>query len=83
MGKAVLVGLLGGFIGVIVGTGIIVARIMRLHPSVSVLDTWNAASLTGTAIWIPILMILLTVVASWLAAFQAIRQDAAIVLQGE
>ena len=83
LGKAVLVGSLGGFIGVIVGTGIIIGRIMGMHPSVSVIEIWNAASLTGTAIWIPILMILLTVVASWLAAFQAIRQDAAIVLQGE
>ncbi len=83
LGKAVLVGSLGGFIGVIVGTGIIIVRIMGMHPSVSVIEIWNAASLTGTAIWIPILMILLTVVASWLAAFQAIRQDAAIVLQGE
>ena len=83
LGKAVLVGALGGFIGVVVGTGIIIGRIMGMQPSVSVIEIWNAASLTGTAIWIPILMILLTVVASWLAAFQAIRQDAAIVLQGE
>jgi len=83
LGKAALVGSLGGFIGVIVGTGIIIGRIMGMHPSVSVIEIWNAASLTRTAIWIPILMILLTVVASWLAAFQAIRQDAAIVLQGE
>ena len=83
LGKAVLVGSLGGLTGVIIGTGMIVGRIMRLQPSVSVMEIWNAASLTGIAIWIPILMILLTVVASWLAAFQAIRQDAAIVLQGE
>ncbi len=83
LGKALLIGALGGFIGVASGIAIIVARILRMHPSVSLSEIWTSASLTATAVWIPILMILLTVVASWLAAFQAIRQDAAIVLQGE
>ena len=83
LGKAALVGALGGFIGVAIASFIVTERILRAQPSIAVLELWNAASLTVTAIWIPILMILLTVVASWLAAFQAIRQDAAIVLQGE
>ena len=83
LGKAVLVGALGGFFGVAIASFIVTERILRAQPSIAVLELWNAASLTVTAIWIPILMILLTVVASWLAAFQAIRQDAAIVLQGE
>ena len=83
LGKAALIGALGGFIGVAVASFIVTERILRAQPSIAVLELWNAASLTITAIWIPILMILLTVVASWLAAFQAIRQDAAIVLQGE
>ena len=83
LGKAVLIGALGGFIGVAVGIAFICARIVRIKDSVSSMEVWGAASLTSTAVWIPVLMILLTVVASWLAAFQAIRQDAAIVLQGE
>jgi len=83
LGKAMLVGVLGGISGVVVGIGMIVIRMMNISPSVSVMDAWTSASLTFTAIWIPILMILLTVVASWLAAYNAIRQDAAIVLQGE
>ena len=83
LGKAALVGALGGFFGVAIASFIVTERILRAQPSIAVLELWNAASLTITAIWIPILMILLTVVASWLAAFQAIRQDAAIVLQGE
>jgi len=83
LGKAVLVGALGGTIGVALGVAIIALRILRMQSSVSLLEIWNAASLTSTAVWIPVMMILLTVVASWLAAFQAIRQDAAIVLQGD
>ena len=83
LGKAALVGALGGFFGVAIASFIVTERILRAQPSIAVLELWNAASLTVTAIWIPILMILLTVVASWLAAFQAIRQDAAIALQGE
>ena len=83
LGKAMLIGALGGFIGVASGVAIIVARILRMQPSVSLVEIWTSASLTATAVWIPLLMILLTVVASWLAAFQAVRQDAAIVLQGE
>ena len=81
--KAMLIGALGGFLGVASGIAIIVARILRMRPLVSLPEIWTSASLTAPAAWIPILMILLTVVASWLAAFQAIRQDAAIVLQGE
>lgn len=83
LSKAVLVGALGGFIGVAIASTMIADRILRAEDSTSMLEIWNAASLTATAVWIPILMIGLTVVASWLAAFQAIRQDAAIVLQGE
>ena len=83
LGKAILVGALGGLIGVAVGIAIIATRIFRMQPSVSLIEIWTATSLTSTAAGIPVLMILLTVVASWLAAFQAIRQDAAIVLQGE
>ncbi len=83
LGKAVLIGALGGVVGVAIASTIIAGRIRRSGDSTSMLAIWNAASLTATAIWIPVLMIGLTVVASWLAAFQAIRQDAAIVLQGE
>ncbi len=83
LGKAVLIGALGGFIGVAIASAMIAGRILRSRDSTSMLTIWNSASLTATAIWIPVLMIVLTVVASWLAAFQAIRQDAAIVLQGE
>ncbi len=83
LGKAILVGALGGLIGVAVGIAIIATRIFQMQPSVSLIEIWTTASLTSTAAGIPVLMILLTVVASWLAAFQAIRQDAAIVLQGE
>ena len=83
LGKAVLVGALGGFIGVLVGITLLAIRMISIQPNVSLLEIWRAASLTSTAVWIPVVMILLTVVASWLAAFQAIRQDAAIVLQGE
>lgn len=83
LGKAMLIGALGGFIGVASGVAIMVAKILRMQPPVSIVEIWTSASLTATAVWIPLLMILLTVVASWLAAFQAIRQDAAIVLQGE
>jgi len=83
LGKAVLVGFLGGSVGVAVGSGLIAARIFRTESRNTLIEIWNSVSLTGTALWIPVLMILLTVVASWLAAFQAIRQDAAIVLQGE
>ncbi len=83
LGKAILVGALGGLIGMAVGIAIIATRIFRVQSSVSFIEIWTAASLTSTAAGIPVLMILLTVVASWLAAFQAIRQDAASVLQGE
>ncbi len=83
LGKAMLVGVLGGILGVAIGIGMIVVQIANIRPSLSLMDTWSSASLTSTAIWISILMILLTVLASWLAAYNAIRQDAAIVLQGE
>ena len=83
LGKAILVGGVGGVLGVAIGIGILLVRMMGMSLSPSVLETWSSASLTWTAIWLPILMVLLTVVASWLAAYQASRQDAAIVLQGE
>lgn len=82
LGKAILVGVLGGVSGVLIGIGMIFVRMINLSPSMSVTEAWSSASLTWTAIWIPNLMILLTVLASWLAAYKAIRQDAAIVLQG-
>ncbi len=83
LGKAALVGALGGFIGVVVGNIILAIRMTNVPSTVSLLEIWASTSLTSTVVWIPVVMILLTVVASWLAAFQAIRQDAAIVLQGE
>ena len=83
LGKAILVGGVGGVLGVALGIGILSVRMMGMDLSQTVLETWSSASLVWTAIWLPILMVLLTVVASWLAAYQAIRQDAAIVLQGE
>lgn len=66
LGKAILVGGLGGAVGVATGIGILHVRVMGMSDSLSMWATWNSASLTWTAIWIPILMVLLTVVASWL-----------------
>ena len=83
LGKAILIGGLGGAVGVAAGIGIFLVQGLGRNRMLSVTDTWSSASLTWTAIWVPILMVLLTVVASWLAAYQAIRQDAAIVLQGD
>jgi putative ABC transport system permease protein len=83
LGKAMIVGIFGGMLGMAIGIAIIEVRVLNMNPSISLTDTWSSASLTWTALWIPILMVLLTVLASWLAAYNAIRQDAAIVLQGE
>jgi len=83
LGKAMIVGIFGGMLGMAIGIAIIEVRVLNMSPSISLTDTWSSASLTWTALWIPILMVLLTVLASWLAAYNAIRQDAAIVLQGE
>lgn len=84
LGKAVLVGLIGGVLGVAIGLWIALnmGNAAGLEPSVSGLLS-SSAAFRRTVAMTPFIAVALAAVASWVAALFAARQDPAIVLQGE
>jgi putative ABC transport system permease protein len=84
LGKAVLVGLIGGLFGVAIGlwVSVNVGNTAGLTPTVQSLISSSTALRTTVAIT-PIVAVALAAMASWVAALIAARQDPAIVLQGD
>ena len=84
LGKAVLVGLIGGLLGV--GLGLVLGsrggESLAGAPTLSSLMSTSQAIRTSV-LTTPLIAVALAAVASWAAALFAARQDAAIVLQGE
>jgi putative ABC transport system permease protein len=88
LGKAVLIGLLGGVLGVLLGV-IIVMNIpgaMSSEPQFHQ-QVWSAVAssqpMVTTFLLAPLVATLLAGLASWLPALLAVRQDPALILQGE
>jgi hypothetical protein len=84
LGKAVLVGLIGGLLGVAIGLWVAVSlgKTAGFAPSVAGLVSSSQALRTTVAVT-PVVAVALAAMASWVAALIAARQDPAIVLQGE
>jgi hypothetical protein len=84
LGKAVLLGLIGGVLGVGVGlwVGMSGSGGAEVAPTISVLMS-SSQSLRMTVATTPLVAVALAAIASWAAALFAARQDAALVLQGD
>lgn len=82
LGKAVLLGVIGGVIGVGLGLW---AGTSGSGESAQTIRQWmsESGSLRTAVLATPILAVALSAIASWAAAIFAARQDAAVVLQGE
>ncbi len=82
LGKACLIGCLGGVCGVVLG--FFVTPLLILSPTADSMETirWPV-QVYGWFLFAPLLTLVLAVVASWLAAAIAASQDVALTLQGE
>jgi putative ABC transport system permease protein len=88
LGKAVLIGLLGGILGVLLGAAVVMnipgamSRAPEINPQI-----WSAVAssrpMVTTFLLAPIAATLLAGLASWVPALLAARQDPALILQGE
>jgi len=90
LGKAVLIGLIGGVLGVLLGLlcGQWGYQWLSASPwsgsgQAIGLDAWQIPGLWWTAISTPVLAVVLATMASWVAAALAARLDAAVTLQAE
>jgi len=84
LGKAALVGLVGGLLGVALGlwVAVNVGNTAGLTPTVRGLIS-SSTALRTTVAATPLVAVALAAVASWIAALFAVRQDPAVVLQGD
>ena len=83
LGRAVLIGVLGGVVGCAAGLGVGIA-FGPLGGESDLWDVlWSAGGLTQTTLITLLVAPLLAAAGSWIPALLAVREDAAIVLQGE
>ena len=82
LGKAALIGMVGGLIGSAVGLAIGVATMTDV-PGLQSNSVVQSGEVLATVALTPLMTLLLAATASWIAALFAARQDAAMVLQGD
>ena len=88
MGKAALIGLLGGLLGIAVGVGLTEFTLMTSAESIGITGSEPTTLISHPTIrrtfWLaPLGAIGLACLSSWLPAFAAARQDPALVLQAD
>lgn len=82
LGKAVLLGLLGGILGCTAGL-LVGLNLGGSIPSGGASTLLNSGAVLTTLATTPLLAVVMAAAASWAAALFAARQDAALVLQGD
>lgn len=88
LGKAVLIGLIGGILGALLGVAVVMSIPGAMSSTADVnQQIWSAVAssptMVTTYLLAPLVATLLAGLASWVPALLAARQDPALILQGE
>src|SRR5690606_23029633 len=88
LGKAVLIGLIGGILGALLGVAVVMSIPGAMSSTADInQQIWSAVAssptMVTTYLLAPLVATLLAGLASWVPALLAARQDPALILQGE